>query len=358
MKKTTTPLQHLSLGIDVAKDKFDVCLMCQHSDKQRRILASTKFDNHLQGFEKLWEWVKKKSGKYPDIKVEFVMEATGIYHENLAWYLYEQGAKVVIVLPNQAKAFTRSEGIKSKNDTIDAEGLAKMSLSKNLSAWKPISPILHRLRTRTRHYSNLQQEITRTGNQIHALEHSHSPDQLTLKQLKKTHTFLVKRREEMKQSIEVLVKEEVVFYKKVSHLCSIYGVGILTAATVIAETNGFELFTSLKQLSSYAGYDVIENQSGKRTGKTHISKKGNSHIRRSLHFPALNAVKVEGIFRDLYQRVFDRTKIKMKAYVAVQRKLLGLMYTLWKKEEDFDQNKHKKYIFVEEDKLPLPEIVA
>lgn len=358
MKKTKSPIQHISLGIDISKDKFDVCLMCQHSDKHRRILGSTKYDNKLTGFKKLWEWVAKKVKKYPDIEVEFTMEATGVYHENLAWYLYEQGAKVVIVLPNQAKAFMKSEGMKSKNDKIDAEGLAKMSLSKNLRVWKPISPILHRLRTQTRHHSSLQKEITRTGNQIHALEHSHLPDKLTLKQLKKILVFLVKQREEIKKSIEVLVKEDEAFYKRLSHLCSIYGVGILTAAVVISETNGFELFTSLKQLTSYAGYDVVENQSGKRTGRTHISKKGNSHIRRILFMPSFNAINVEGDFQDLYQRVFERTKMKMKGYVAVQRKLLCLMYTLWKKEEDFDPNKHKKHILVEEDKLPLPEIVT
>lgn len=358
MKKTTSPVQHLSLGIDISKDKFDVCLMCGQSDKHRKILGSTKFDNHLKGFEKLWEWLSKRSVKHPDIVIEFTMEATGVYHENLAWYLYEQGARVVIVLPNQAKAFMKSEGMKSKNDRIDAEGLAKMSLSKNLRVWKPISPILHRLRTQTRHHSNLQKEITRTGNQIHALEHSHLPDKLTLKQLKKALSFLVKQREEMKKSIEVLVKEDDVFYKRISHLCSIYGVGVLTAATVIAETNGFELFTSLKQLTSYAGYDVVENQSGKRAGKTRISKRGNSHIRRILFMPAFHAVNVEGNFQDLYLRVFERTKEKMKGYVAVQRKLLCLMYTLWKKEEDFDEKKHKKHILVEEDKLPLPEIVS
>ena len=46
-----------------------------------------------------------------------------------------------------------------------------------------------------------------------------------------------------------------------------------------------------RQLVSYAGYDVIENQSGNRSGKTRISKKGNSRIRRILHLPAFNAVR-------------------------------------------------------------------
>ena len=65
---------------------------------------------------------------------------------------------------------------------------------------------------------------------------------------------------------------------------------MITIATVLAETNGFEMFSNHRQLTSYSGYDVVENQSGKRMGKTKISKKGNSHIRRILHMAALNVV--------------------------------------------------------------------
>ena len=132
---------------------------------------------------------------------------------------------------------------------------------------------------------------------------------------------------------------------KVDLLCTIKGIGELSAATVIAETNGFALFENQKQLESYAGYDVIENQSGDHVGKTKISKKGNSHIRRILYMPALNVVtyKVKP-FVDLYERVFSKTSIKMKGYVAVQRKLLVILYTLYKKNQKFDNEHQQKTI--------------
>src|SRR5690606_31487449 len=88
-----------------------------------------------------------------------------------------------------------------------------------------------------------------------------------------------------------------------------------------------------------AGYDEIENQSGKHVGKTKISKKGNSRIRRILYMPAFIAVQYEQKpFSDLYERVFERSKIPMKAYVAVQKKLLIMIYYLWKKNEKYDPN--------------------
>jgi transposase len=148
--------------------------------------------------------------------------------------------------------------------------------------------------------------------------------------------------EQIKEAINEVIKNNEMLQQKVKLLCSIKGVGTLTATTIIAETNGFALFENIKQLISYAGYDVIENQSGDHVGKTKISKKGNSHIRRILHMPALNAVTYEvKPFTDLYQRIYLRTNIKMKGYVAVQKKLLATMYTLWKRDEMFDPDYQK-----------------
>ena len=117
------------------------------------------------------------------------------------------------------------------------------------------------------------------------------------------------------------------------------GFGLLTIVTLIAKTNGFQYFHSIQQITKYAGYDVIENQSGKFKGRERISKKGNSRIRRILHMPALNMVTFgTGIFPSLYQRIYEKSGIKMKGYVAIQRKLLCLLFTLWKKDEIFDSN--------------------
>lgn len=63
-------------------------------------------------------------------------------------------------------------------------------------------------------------------------------------------------------------------------------------------------------------------------------------MRRILHFPALGAVKYVSEFKALYERVVDRTHVKMKGLVAVQRKLLVLIYTLYKNKEAYDPNRY------------------
>jgi len=131
-------------------------------------------------------------------------------------------------------------------------------------------------------------------------------------------------------------------------VCEIKGVSTISLATVLAETNCFEMFSNQAQLVSYAGYDVVENQSGKHVGRTKISKKGNSRIRRILHMPALNVVNYgEPIFVNLYERVYLRTKIKMKAYVAVQRKLLCLIYALWKKGAKYQRDYKNEHLVMQ-----------
>lgn len=141
-----------------------------------------------------------------------------------------------------------------------------------------------------------------------------------------------KELDKIKQLIESHVNGNEQVKARIEKICNIKGVGLLTVATLAAETNGFELMANIPQLMSYSGYDVVEDQSGKRVGKTRISKKGNSHIRRILHMPALQMKTYEvGAMGALFERTFDKHGIKMKSYVAIQRKLLILIYTLWKK---------------------------
>ena len=87
-------------------------------------------------------------------------------------------------------------------------------------------------------------------------------------------------------------------------ICSIPGVGKLTAAFILGETNGFELIRNKRQLVYYAGFDVIEKTSGISVkGKTRLSKKGNVHIRKAMFYPALSAMKNNEHFKEFYKRI-------------------------------------------------------
>lgn len=344
-----------SVGLDVASKKVDVCICTIDHTQTVKVKSSCSITNSKTGFAKLLQWVKKWTRK-ETAPISVCMEATGVYHEGLAYYLADKGHRVSIVLPNKAKRYLQSIGLKSKNDKIDAKGLAQMGAEQNLKEWEKPHDIFVALKSLTRQYQTIQESITSEKNRLHAEEHSARPSKVVVKQLEGMIRFLEKQKKEMKKAIEQAVQSDTEVRSKVENISAIRGLSTLSIATVIAETNGFELFGNYKQVTSYAGYDVEENQSGAHRGKTKISKKGNSRIRRILHMPSLTAIGSEGsVFKNLYVRVYERTGIKMKGIVAVQKKLLTIIYALWKNNEAFDNNygdRYKKNIQEKEQELP------
>jgi transposase len=327
-----------SVGLDIASKKIDVCMSVIDDTQRVCVVSSKSFLNTLKGFKEMEDWIIKNH-KEKDIQLVLCMEATGVYHENCALYFSVKNYKISIILPNKAKHYLISLGLKSKNDSIDAKGLSKMGAEQCLELWQPMGEFFYELRQYTRQNQNLQEQKTVFNNQLHALEHSMHKSKAMIKQQKDAIKLFNKQIKEIEKLIKDLINSDQVVKQKVAHICKIKGIGLLTVATILAETNGFELFKNYKQLVSYAGFDIVESESGTRTGKTKISKKGNGHIRRALFMPAFVAVShKEKPALDLYNRTFEKHGIKMKSYVAVQKKLLVLIYHIWKKNEAYDSN--------------------
>jgi transposase len=332
---STSSLLKQSIGIDVSKDKIAVCFAVNQTEKKFRILATRNFDNNANGFAQLHGWIKKH--RKPDLPVYALMEATGVYYESLAYFLREINLQVLVVLPNKTSAFAKSLNYKSKTDGIDAKILAQMALEREMPEWTPAGKNMLKMKRLCRERVELLVDQTSVKNRLHAKKHSYKGEVHSMKRAAKMLEFLKKQITEVEQEITKLISSDPEIKAKVDNICTIKGIGIITAATIIAETNGFALIKNKAQLVSYAGYDVVENQSGTSiNGKTKISKKGNSFIRRALHFPALTTIKYNPSMKELYDRVFEKNRIKMKAAVAVQRKLLVLVYTLYRKDECFD----------------------
>src|SRR5476649_1210497 len=107
------------VGIHMAMQKFDVCFSVIDTEQRVTIKATHKFENTPKGFVNFLGWVKKHHKQ--SIPIVFVVEASGVYHEQLSWYLFEQNQSVSVILPNKAKSYKESLGIKSKTDKLDAK---------------------------------------------------------------------------------------------------------------------------------------------------------------------------------------------------------------------------------------------
>ena len=333
-------LRKQSVGIDVSKDQLDVKLVVQPLDSERfKISGSRKFANTRSGVTALCRWVDSKT--HGNVPLVFTMEATGVYHELLAYTLHQQQRLVAVVLPNLVKAYARSLGQYTKTDAVDALLIARLGVERHLRRWQPATDSSRQLRHLTRERHRLLQDRLRHQNQLHALEHS----QLGLKRSQRRHQVtinLINRQiNAIEEEIHQLQQQDDRLAEHMRRLQTIPYVGQLTAASVLAETDSFNLFTSRSQVVKYAGMDIVERQSGTSVHTAgRLSKRGNRHLRRSLHMPAVGLLRHEGPFGELYRRVYDRTRCKMKAVVAVQRKLLTVMFALIKAGTDYTTQTH------------------
>jgi transposase len=326
-----------NVGIDIAKDDFKACYAVQSEMGKITIRGSRTFANGFKGFKEFFEWLSAKRVMTPQVHI--TMEATGVYHEGLAYFLHKQNGLVVsIVLPNMSKKYGQSLGERSKTDKIDARVLAQMGLERTLRLWEPVSDNLLELKQLTRERDALVRSHTAAHNLLHAYTHQGKQHRQSIGRTERHIKFIDKQVKEIEKEVAALVNSDEALKPKINLLTGIPGVGLLTAATVAAETNGFASMASIKQLTSYAGLDVKLAESGKWRGKSKISKCGNSHLRKALYMASLSSIGHDERNKAFYQRLCANQKLPMVALVAVQRKMLGLMYSLWKNDDVYDVN--------------------
>ncbi len=121
-------------------------------------------------------------------------------------------------------------------------------------------------------------------------------------------------------------------------ILSLKGIGEVTAAGLIGEVGDFRKFQTLSEVIKLAGLDLFEISSGIQKGSRHISKRGRPLLRKLLFFAALNTARKGGIMHGLYMRYLQRGMPKIKALVAIARKLLGIVFALVRDHSEYREN--------------------
>jgi transposase len=327
------------VGIDVAKNELVICVGRMFDDWIPALYAGKTFANTPQGFAALKTWVNGRIDS--TVPVLYVMEATGVYHESLAYYLDDNQLQVSIVLPNKISNYIKTLEIKTITDRTAAEAITKFGLERSLNLWSRPSSVFRELRQLTRERDQLMADRTLALNQLHAEEAQAYPSKASVARMKARIKLMEKQIDQIEAEIKDLLKNNAKVKEDVQLMTSITGIGLITAVTALAETNGFDLIRNKRQLASYAGFDVKEKLSGTSVkGKPRISKKGNRYLRKAMYMPSLAAVRCSGKHKDVYNRLVQRHGIRMKALVAIQRKLLEMMYIVHKTGKPFDKTYH------------------
>ncbi|GAC1313846.1 MAG: IS110 family transposase [Mucilaginibacter sp.] len=322
-----------SIGIDVSKNDFKVCLGIIDEQLKNQNVYEQAYVNNKTGIRLFIKDIATKINK--SVPVFFVMEATGVYHQELAYTLSAKQLPVVILLPNKAKSFSKSINIRAKSDIIDSKLLCQMGLERQLSTWQPPENVFATLKILTREREALVLQRSKLKNQLHAYQTAFIKSDKTISRIKGHILYLTKQIKDTQADMKLLVKQNQPVADKIKKITKVKGLSFLSVITIIAETDGFNIILNQKQLIGYSGLDVLINQSGEKNAKGRITKKGNSHLRKALYMPALSACRTNKTMKLFYTQLNERQKAKKQGVIAVQRKLLLLTYSLWKTGQDY-----------------------
>lgn len=311
------------LGIDIAKHKFDVVLLIDNKIKHK------EYANNHKGFVALEKWLALKEIS----KVHACMEATGVYGEALAHYLYDLGHDVSIVNPTKIKGFAQSSLSRNKTDKADAKIIAQFCAALSPQVWHPEPKHIKHLQELVKRYDDLvamqQQEKNRLDSASYAI----------VQNIKEVISHLQEQIDRIKKQITDLIDENPDLKDKKRLLDTIPGVGENTAAKILAFIGDTSRFDSAKHLAAFVGLSPKNRQSGSSIhGKARLCKAGNKVLRRALYFPAIVAKKHNPVIKDFCARLAANNKNKMAIICAAMRKLVHIIYGVLKSGKPFNQD--------------------
>jgi len=292
------------LGIDVAKLKLDVALMFDGKTLTRR------FDNTPKGFKLLQGWLLSLHIE----QVHACLEATGVYGEAIAEFLYEKKHRVSVVNPLRIRKYAESDLKRNKTDTADARTIADFCLAKNPNEWHPLPAEMKHLQSLTRRVEALDGMLASERNRL----------ELASREVRPSLKRMIRNLEKEIENVRRLIKEHIHNHPDLKQqsdlLQTIPGIGEKTAQVLLGEIE-FSAFPSARALAAQAGVTPGRHQSGTTVDWTKLSKLGNGRIRKALYFPAIVAVKYNEIIVRFASRLSGRGKTPMQVICAAMRKL-------------------------------------
>lgn len=314
------------LGIDLAKLTFDATLLSEQG-----AMHYHAFPNTSEGFQALEAWLT--AGGVSELHA--CMEATNIYWEALATFLYQKGFTVSVVNPARIKGYAMATMQRNKTDKLDSAIIAAFCKTHHPTAWQPASEAHKRLRALTRHRDDLLQTRLQQQNRLRD-----TTDSLVQESLQTVLETIEGQLEALEQAIKEHVAAHEELRTNLELLTAIVGIGVVTGCKLLSEFGESEQYETAKALAADAGLTPSQYESGTSVRRrARLSKVGKASIRAALYFPAITAMRrCEGI-KAFAERLAARGKPKKVIICAVMRKLLHIVYGVLKHRTPYDPAK-------------------
>ena len=243
-----------SIGVDVSKKKLDVALITAQGKYRCKV-----FDNDGVGFKAFLDWIKVH---VPEGAAQVCMEATGVYHEALANFLFDNQVTVFVVNPLRVKRFVESEGLRNKTDEGDAKALARFAAKNDLEVWEAPSKSMRELQALVVRLESLQ---GMRQAELNRLDIAHSS---VCASIEAVIAALDKEIKVVRSLIRKTIDDDPDLKQRNDLLDTIPGLGEATIPSLLAYIGRPERFKSVKALIAYAGLTPLIRQSGTSPGQT------------------------------------------------------------------------------------------
>jgi len=306
------------VGVDIASNTFTAAV---GQIPWKLVIKPETFENTEDGYCLLLEWLEKHH--LPASETIVCMEATGVYCEGLAYFLYAKGYRVAVEPPLEVKKEFKPYG--RKNDAVDSEQISEYACRHvdKLSFWTPRSEILEQVKAllavreqfvtqKVAHHNALvalRRKVVRTpfgeqayGQLIEQLKHQ-------IKAIDEEIRRLIESDPSLKQMLLLLL--------------SVPGVGLLLAAhfLILAQYS-----LDYKVLASFLGIAPNEHSSGTSVYKHATSRHfGPPIVRKLLYLAACSVCAHRPQFRAYLLRKTKEGKAPRLVLNNVENKLVRLM---------------------------------
>jgi transposase len=311
-----TTTARLFAGVDVSKDRLDVCLRWSEPERHYEEEEAFVVDYDDSGIDAL------VSRLLEERSVLVILEATGGFERTVVGALAAEGLPLVVVNPRQVRDFARATGRLAKTDRIDAAILARFAEAVR-PAPKPLPDReIHALQAIVARRRQLLGMLAAENNRL-----GEAPKPVA-KRIEAHVRWLEKELCRTERDLEAAIESSPVLGENEALLRSVPGVGPVLARTLLAGVPELGTLTH-KRLAALVGVAPLNRDSGTLRGHRSVWG-GRAEVRAALYMGALVATRHNAVIGEFYERLLAAGKPKKVALVACMRKLLSILNAVLK----------------------------
>ena len=319
------------VGVDMASASFMVCV---GTAPWKVMVKPTKFDNHEDGYASCLAWLKDHN--LTPAQTIVCMEATGVYSEGLAYFLYANGYTVAVEPPlNIQRKFPVNA---SKTDELDCQYIAEYACryEDKLALWKPRVEILEQVKLLLTTRQHFSVQLTGHKNALHAATRKQVSSDLA----KRVHRDMIEQIgrhiKTIDQEIRRLIDSDPTFKQTLLLLLSVPGIGLQLAAHLLI---AMQETLDPRVLAAFIGICPIKHESGTSVYSPPTSRHyGPSVLRKLLYLAACSVRTHKKQFQQYFFRKVAEGKHKKLVLNNIQNKILKIACAVVRSQKPYIPN--------------------